>query len=211
MLKASKNTVERLYQYRNALNRLKSIGFVKVFSDNLADGVGVGATQVRKDFSVFGLSGNKKGGYLIDDLITKLDTILGKNTQQRVVVVGCGNVGKALVNYQGFEKEGIKIAAGFDIDPNTIRRDSAPPVLPFEEFEEFVKKNKIKTGVIAVSDQQAQQVADRMMAAGIKGILNFAQIRLNVPEDLVLNNVNLGIELETVIYFVNAMGRGKAA
>lgn len=204
---SNKLCVSRLYMYRKSLYRFKQMGCIKIFSDNLADGIGVTSSQVRKDFSIFALSGNKKGGYLVDDLIFKLDEILGKNKVQHVVVVGAGNIGTALMNYKAFENEGIKIIAAFDTDPAKIDRAAEIPVLPMEELGSFVKMNEIKAGIIAVPDIFAQEVVNGLVAAGVRGALNFAPMKLNVPEDFVINNVNVGMELETVIYMVNALDR----
>jgi len=204
---SNKLCVSRLYMYRKALSRFKQMGCIKVFSDNLADGIGVMASQVRKDFSIFGLSGNKKGGYLVEDLILKLDEILGKNKSQRVIVVGAGNIGTALMKYKAFVKEGIEIAAAFDVDSSKVDRTADIPVLPLGELADFVKKSEIKVGILAVPDIVAQEVLNVMISAGIRGALNFAPIRLNTPEDFVINNVNVGVELETVIYMVNALDR----
>ena len=205
----NKNCIIRLSRYKNALYRLQALGFVKVFSDNLADAVGVTASQVRKDFSIFGISGNKKGGYQIDSLLEKLNSILGKDQLQKVVVVGAGHIGSALMRYRGFEKEGIKIVAGFDIDPAKINRSNSVPVLPLEEAKVFIKTNGIRIAILAVPDIAAQQAADVICAAGIKGILNFAPLRLKSAEGCIINNVNLEIELENLIYFVNVMEKTK--
>ncbi|MFA5088253.1 MAG: redox-sensing transcriptional repressor Rex [Candidatus Omnitrophota bacterium] len=205
MLKANKKSIARLYRYRNALYRLRYMGLHKFFSDNLADAVGVTASQVRKDLAIFGPLGNKRGGYLVDDLINKLNEILGKDKPQNIIIVGYGNIGMALKHYKGFEREGINIVAVFDNDPSKINREDSVPVLPLEELKDFVEKNKITVGVMAVPDVAAQQVVDIMCSGGIKGILNFAPIRLDIPEGFVINNVNVGVELETVIYFVNAL------
>jgi redox-sensing transcriptional repressor len=203
----NKNCIIRLSRYKNSLYRLKALGFVKVFSDNLADAVGVTSEQVRKDFSLFGISGNKRGGYQVDALIEKLNSILGKDRLQKVVVVGAGHIGAALIQYRGFEEEGIKIAAAFDVDPAKIARECAVPVLPLEELRDFAKKNGITIGIIAVPEIAAQQAADLLLQAGIRGILNFAPLRLRIPDDVVVNNVNLELELENVIYFVNALSK----
>jgi redox-sensing transcriptional repressor len=205
----NKNCVIRLSRYKNALSRLKSLGFVKVFSDNLADAIGVTSAQVRKDFSIFGITGNKKGGYQIDALIEKLNEILGKNEVQKVIIVGSGKIGTALMNYKGFEKEGIKIVASFDTDVSKVNRESAIKILPLEELGDFVKANSIKIGIIAVPDIAAQNVLDGMLTAGIKGVLNFAPIRLRGTEGCVINNVNLEMELENVIYYVNTQEKTK--
>jgi redox-sensing transcriptional repressor len=204
---ANKNSIIRLSRYKNALYRLKELGFVKVFSDNLADACGATASQVRKDFSLFGISGNKKGGYEISSLLERLNAILGKDEVQKVVVAGAGHIGTALLKYSGFEKEGIKIVAGFDIDPVRLNKDANPPILPMEELKSFVKAQGIKIGIVAVPDIAAQQAADIMFSAGIKGVLNFAPIRLKAPEECVVNNVNVEHELENLIYFVNVLGK----
>lgn len=207
----AKNCVIRLSRYKSALNRLKTLGFVKVFSDNLADAVGATSSQVRKDFSIFGISGSKRGGYKIDELIEKISNILGKNEVQKVIIAGAGNIGTALMKYKGFEKEGMKIVAGFEMDASKVNREIDIPVLPIEELKGFVLDNSIKIGIMAVPDIAAPGVLDIMLEAGIKGILNFAPIRLKVPEDCVINNVNIESELENVIYYVNAMRKSRGS
>jgi redox-sensing transcriptional repressor len=197
-------TITRICGYKNALYRLKKLGFVRVFSDNIADAVGVTPSQVRKDFSIFAISGNRRGGYNIDELIERISFILGKGQVCNVVVVGAGNIGLALMKYGGFEKEDMTIKAAFDIDPAKFSEKSGIPVLPLSELSDFVKKEDIRVGVIAVPDMAAQHVADLMIAAGIKGVLNFAPILLRGNEDTVIKNVNLELELENIIYFVNA-------
>jgi len=205
----NKNCIIRLSRYKNALYRLQALGFVKVFSDNLADAVGGTASQVRKDFSIFGISGNKKGGYQIDSLLEKLNSILGKDQLQKVIVVGAGHIGSALMRYRGFEKEGIKIVAGFDIDPFKINRSSPVPVLPLDEIKAFIKTNSIRIAILAVPDIAAQQATDIICASGIKGVLNFAPLGLKGTEGCIINNVNLEIELENLIYFVNVTEKTK--
>ena len=124
---ANRSCIIRLSRYKNALNRLKSLNFVRVFSDNLADAAGVTAAQVRKDFSLFGITGNRRGGYKVDELSSQLNKILGKDRVQEFVVVGVGNIGRALLHYPGLGKSGIHIAAGFDIDPAKYDREGNPP------------------------------------------------------------------------------------
>jgi redox-sensing transcriptional repressor len=207
----------RLSKYKSALYRLKSLGFVRIFSDNLADAVEVTSSQVRKDFSIFDISGNKRGGYKIDELIEKINTILGKDELQKVVIVGLGKLGSALTDYTGFEKEGIKIVAAFDIDSTKfnhsnsqrIKQKEKTPVLPLEYLPEFVRKNNIKIGIITVPAASAQQVVDIILSTGIKGVLNFAPIQLRGNDDCLINNVNLEVELENLIYFVNVLIKTK--
>ena len=205
---ANRSCIIRLSRYKNALNRLKTLNFVRVFSDNLADAAGVTAAQVRKDFSMFGITGNRRGGYKVDELAEQLNGILGKDQLQEFVVIGVGNIGRALLHYPGFEKSGINIAAGFDIDPAKFNRDSKPPVLPLEQLADFIKARDIKLAILAVPDYAAQQVLELTLSAGIKGVLNFAPICLKTPTGCVINNINLETELENLIYFVNAANDG---
>lgn len=205
----NRSCIIRLSRYKNAVMRLKALNFVKVFSENLADAAGVSAAQVRKDFSMFGITGNRRGGYKIDELIEQLNSILGKDKLQKFVLVGVGNIGKALIDYPGFDKSGIKIAAGFDIDPAKIDEKAEVPVLPLEKLNDFINENDIKLAIICVPDFAAQQVLELLIPAGIKGILNFAPICLRGPDDCVINNINLETELENVIYFVNANQKTK--
>ncbi|MCJ7812302.1 redox-sensing transcriptional repressor Rex [bacterium] len=205
----NKKSISRLSRYRKALFRFKELGFVKVFSDTLGEAVGVTASQVRKDFSLFGIPGNKRGGYQIDTLIDKLQNILGKDYDQKVIIVGIGNIGNALIKYKGFEREGIKIVAGFDIDPAKVNKKSTVPIYPLDEIHSYVKRHGITIGIIAVPEIVAQEVCDKMISAGIKGILNFAPLRYKGAENAMINNVNLQAELENVIYFVNVLKHKK--
>jgi redox-sensing transcriptional repressor len=200
----NENRILRLSRYKNSLLKLKNLGLMRVFSENLADAVGVTAAQVRKDFSNFGIRGNRRGGYQVDELITQIRKILGKDRVHDFILVGIGNLGKALLRYPGFEKGGIKIVAAFDIDPGKIENEMKIPVFPLDEIEEYIQKQHVKFGIISVPDFAAQQVCQIMIKSGIKGILNFAPVRLKVPDDCVIRNLNLETELENIIYFVNA-------
>ena len=201
----NRGCIIRLSRYKNALLRLKSLNFVRVFSENLADAAGVTATQVRKDFSIFGITGNRRGGYKVDELIEQINKVLGKDKLHKFVLVGIGNLGKALLGYPGFQASGIKLVAGFDIDPTKLCVEADVPVLPLEGLGGYIRGHKIELGIIAVPDFAAQQVMELMISAGIKGILNFAPICLKGPEGCVINNVNLVTEIENIIYFVNAV------
>ncbi|MCL5278701.1 MAG: redox-sensing transcriptional repressor Rex [Planctomycetes bacterium] len=190
------------------MNRLRTLNFVRVFSDNLADAAGVTAAQVRKDFSLFGITGNRRGGYRVDELAEQLNKILGKDQLHEFIVIGVGNIGRALLHYPGFERSGINIAAGFDIDPAKFNRDSKPPVLPLDQLAGVIKSRDIKLAILAVPDYAAQQVLELVLSAGIRGVLNFAPICLKAPAGCVINNINLETELENLIYFVNAANGG---
>ena len=203
----NKNSIIRLSRYKNALKRLQKTGISRVYSDNLADAIGVTSSQGRKDFSLFGICGNKRGGYQIDELITHLNNILGKNIIQQAVIVGAGNIGAALAKYDGFIKEGIRIVAVFDKDQEKLNPATDVPVLSLEKIIDFIQANDIRIGIIAVPEHSAQQVLDLMVLAGVKGVMNFAPIRLRSPKECVVNNVNLVLELENVIYFSNLLDK----
>jgi redox-sensing transcriptional repressor len=199
-----KNCILRLSRYKNELYRFKELGFVKIFSEYLAESVGVTSTQVRKDFSLFGISGNKRGGYTIDALIDRLNSILGKNQVQKVIVVGAGNLGSALLKYKSFEKQGIRLEAAFDVDPVKCSQKTGVPVRPMPALKSFVKSNGIKIAILCVPEIAAQGTIDTLIKAGIQGVLNFSPIQLKTPEETVVTNVNLEVELENLIYFINA-------
>jgi redox-sensing transcriptional repressor len=207
---SNKNCIIRLSRYKNALVRFKTLGFIKIFSEYLADAVGVTSAQVRKDFSLFGISGNKRGGYQIDALITNLNSILGKNEIQKVILVGAGQLGSALIRYNSFEKEGIKIVAAFDIDPSKFNSKNPTPILPLDDATKYIQKNNIKIAILTVPDMAAQQTYDMIIRAGIKGVLNFAPIEIKATHDCIVNNVNLAVELENLIYFVNITAKAAA-
>ena len=200
----NENIILRLSKYKNALTQFKRMGFIKIFSDNLADYIGVSPALVRKDFSMFGLTGQKKGGYFIDALLEKIHHILGKDQIHHVILAGVGKLGAALLHYPGFEKEEMKIVAAFDIDPEKVKV-SHVPIYPIDILPKFAKKYTIKTGIICTPAVAAQQVADMMIQSGIKGILNFAPVNIKEPEGIVIKNVDIAIFLENVIYFVNAI------
>jgi redox-sensing transcriptional repressor len=202
-----KNYIIRLSRYKSALYRFERLGFIKIFSDYLAEAVGVTSAQVRKDFSIFGIHGNKRGGYNITTLIEKLNDILGKNKVQKVVLLGAGSLGSALMKYKNFEKEGIKIEAAFDIDPAKYHQKMPFPVLPIVDLQGYIKEHQIKIAILCVPDIAAQQMLDVLIGAGIKGVLNFAPLQLKTTEECVVSDVNLEVELENLIYFVNASER----
>jgi redox-sensing transcriptional repressor len=124
-----------------------------------------------------------------------------------VVIIGVGHIGHALLRYKGFEAGGIKIIAAFDIDPSKYTKTAEVPILPLEEFRHFVQEHQIKIGILAVPDVAAHHVSEIMISAGIKGILNFAPIQLRAADDVIISNINLEVELENLIYFVNAQDK----
>ena len=177
------------------------MGFTKVYSYNLGHEAGVSAEQLRKDFSHFKITGNKKGGYDIDSVLEKLNFIFRKNKLQKVIIVGMGNIGRALSHYEcGFTERRQYIVAGFDIDPVKIRKTYNVPVYHMQSMSEYIRTNNIQIAIMSVPSISAQEVCTILVEAGIKGIMNFSPVILQVPEDVIVNNINLCDELEIVIY-----------
>lgn len=203
--------VLRLARYLRVLQKLKGLGFVKVFSNNLGDAIGVTPAVVRKDFSIIGISGNKRGGYSIDSLLTELVQVLGKNGTEEVVVVGCGRIGSALINYREFQREGIRIVAGFDIEPERLDPEATVPILHISELPTFVEERGIQVAVIAVPDQVATSLFEIMIKSGIRGVLNFTSVELKCSVgckeegcegSCTVHNVNIGLEIENLFYLI---------
>jgi redox-sensing transcriptional repressor len=201
-IQANKHAVQRLLRYTNVLHKLKSLGFVKVFSDNLGDALGVSSVLVRKDFSQFGLQGNRRGGYRVDDLIERLDRILGKDQIQKIIIVGCGKMGRALMNYRGFTRERIRIVAGFDADAAQIDPAAPVPILDIGDMPECIRNERIEAAIVTVPESAAPQVIDTLIASGIKGILNFAPIAPKGTSECTIHNINIEQELENLLYFI---------
>lgn len=196
----------RVTRYYRALNRLRTIGLEKVFAHNLADAAGVSAAVVRKDFSQLEIHGQKRGGYEITDLISRIGTILGKGDEQHVIVVGCGRIGKALMHYSGFESDGIRIVAGFDNDPLVYSDPSQPiPVYPMSRLEEVVGALKVDVAIITVPESAATDTYAQLLEAGVTGIMNFSPVTLKPIRTAdgimpVVHNINIGLELEQIFY-----------
>ena len=197
-----KRNIKRMLQYKLCLLRFKELGFNKIYSYNLGEAAGVSAVQVRKDFSEFGIKGNKKGGYNIDYLITSLNDLFG-NQRKNVIIVGMGNIGYAMAQYGSrFIQKNIHIIAGFDIDPSKQKRSFGIPVYPMSEIPFIVEKNMVSTAIIAVPFQTAQEVCNVLVECGIRGILNFAPVILKVPDHIVMNDINISNELESIMYII---------
>jgi redox-sensing transcriptional repressor len=198
-----RKTVYRLSLYYRALQRLRSSQIATVSSAALAKAAGVKPTQLRKDLTYFGQFGIRGMGYEVEALSNKITEALGTERLQPVILVGAGNLGAALLHYGGFAKEGFEIAAAFDSEPSPRRATGfRGPLLPMKEMAPFIKKGSIKMAILAVPAAAAQEVATALVAAGIMGILNFSPTLLQVPEGVVVNNVDLALELENLSYFI---------
>jgi redox-sensing transcriptional repressor len=197
-----RRTVYRLSVYLRCLDRLAEDGVQTASSQALALAAGVKPTQLRKDLTSFGHFGTRGLGYDIRKLREGIAEVLGRKQLQPVVLVGVGHLGSALLAYKGFEKESFEIVAGFDVDVKRKRRKTySQPILPLDKLESFVRARKIHMGIVTVPSTVAQDVANRLVAAGVNAILNFAPNVLRVPSNVVVSNVNLAIELENLSYF----------
>lgn len=197
-----RKAIYRLSIYLRCLQRLKSNAIRTVSSEALAKAAGVKSTQLRKDLTYFGQFGTRGLGYEVEQLAQMITDLLGTNSLQPVILVGVGNLGSALLAYRGFEQEGFEIVAAFDADPARVRRQSQPPVLPLAMLRDFVHEQGVKMAILTVPGTAAQEVTNMLVASGITGILNFAPIVLEVPDDVMVNYVNLAIELENLSYFI---------
>jgi redox-sensing transcriptional repressor len=198
-----RKAIYRLSVYLRCLQRLKANGIRTVSSEALAKVAGVKPTQLRKDLAYFGQFGTRGLGYDVGQLAGMTSDLLGTNSLQPVILVGVGNLGLALLSYRGFEQEGFEIVAAFDIDPHRVRgKHISVPVYGMEKVGEIIARRHVKMAMIAVPAAAAQEAANTLVQLSITGILNFAPLVLHVPEDVMVNNVNLAIELENLSYFV---------
>jgi redox-sensing transcriptional repressor len=179
------------------------MGVEKVFSYTLANETGVTSEQVRKDFSEFGIKGNKKGGYNTNELLEVMENIFHRNKEHNIILIGMGNLGIALSKHSQFIQRNMNIVATFDIDPFKQKVRSDIPVYSLSRLKEIIDRFKVKVAILAVPEISAQEVTDELVRLGIKGIVNFAPVLLKVPQDVIINNVNLCNELESVIYYVH--------
>jgi len=198
-----RKTVYRLSLYFRILERLRQNRIETVSSAALAKAVGVKPTQLRKDLAHFGQFGTRGLGYNVGGLLAHLANVLRTARFQPVILVGAGNLGSALLHYDGFAKEGFEIVAAFDIRIDRVRKGSEKsPILPMEKLHTFTQKQNVKLAILTVPGTSAQAVTNGLVAAGIQAILNFAPIILQVPSHVVVHNVNLAIELENLSYFI---------
>jgi redox-sensing transcriptional repressor len=197
-----RKTIYRLSIYLRCLARLRDNGIGTVSSEALAKAAGVKSTQLRKDLACFGTFGTRGLGYDVAELSKKIAEELGTSRLQPVILVGAGHLGLALLSYRGFEKEGFEIVAAFDAEPARKReKEIKQPIYGMDELPSFVEKQNVKMAILTVPAAAAQEVANRLVEAGISGILNFSPMVLSVPERVMVNNVNLAIELENLSYF----------
>ena len=198
MRKISDSTVRRLSVYLRFLEQTKT---PTISSRELARLGGTTSAQVRKDLSFFGSFGKRGLGYAVPELTRRIRDILGLERGYRVVLVGAGRMGGALVQYQGFKQRGFHITAIYDHDARKIgARWNGLVVRDVTHLENDLKKDPSDIAIVATPAESAQQVVDRLVRSGVKAILNFAPVPLNVPADVEVKTVNMALELETLSY-----------
>ena len=195
--------VNRLSLYLRELQHLLNDGNETISSSQLGQRLGFTDAQVRKDLAHFGHFGHPGIGYRCQELVQEIRRILGTDRQWRVALVGVGNLGRALLGYRGFGKQGFRIVAAFDVDPEEVGRSiEGVEVHHLDRLAELLKQEDIELGMVAVPAPHAQGVADKMVAAGVSGIVNFAPVTLTVPEGVSKVGVDLARELEQVTFEV---------
>ncbi len=199
--------VNRLSLYLRELQHLIGDGSKTISSSQLGQRLGFTDAQVRKDLAHFGHFGHPGIGYRCEELVQAIRHILGTDRQWLVALVGVGNLGRALLGYRGFQKQGFRMVAAFDIDPSEVGESiDGVQVHHIDQLDQVLSQQKIELGLVAVPAAQAQEVTDKLVAAGVSGILNFAPVTLSVPEGVSKVGVDLARELEQVTFAVSNRG-----
>ncbi len=202
-----KAVVSRLSLYLRELQRLIRDGQETTSSSQLGQMLGFSDAQVRKDLAYFGHFGHPGIGYRCDELVQAVRRILGTDRDWPVAIVGTGNLGTALLGYKGFGHQGFRIVAAFDVDAGKVGGSIVGvPIYDIERLPEVVDQQRIKLGIIAVPGPAAQGVADKLVAAGVEGIVNFAPVTLVLPTSVSQIGVDLAIELEQLSFAVVSRG-----
>jgi len=197
-------TLRRLSYYLRYLERFKEKGIDIISSKELSSALGLSDAQVRRDLFTLGGFGKRGVGYDVDKLFNYLNSFLGLDDLQKMILVGCGNLGKALLQYKGFKKRKFIITHAFDNDKRLIGKKIAGiDIRDIKEMKKEVQKHKIIYGIIAAPASSAQEVVDNMIDCGIKSILNFAPIKIHVPRGVVVSSVDLTTELEWLSFHMH--------
>ena len=198
-------TVERLSIYLRAIKKFHEDEILS--SQGLAELVGTSDGQVRKDLAYFGEFGVPGQGYKVSKLIEEISHILGLDKDQRIALVGVGKLGSALLGYPGFKGKGFKIKAAFDNDPSKVGKTwQGVTIQSVQKIARVISQEKIDIGIITTPAPATQEVANKLVEGGVKGILNFAPTRIVVPAHIKLRNVDLAIQLEGLSYFLTQLG-----
>ena len=195
------STVRRLSAYLRFLEDFEGRGLKTISSDELARRGGTTSAQVRKDLSFFGSFGKRGLGYSVPELAGRLREILGLGRKWKIIIVGAGKIGAALVQYRGFKQRGFHILAAYDNDASKIGKSmEGIPVRDISQLERDINKEAPDIAVLAVPGENAQSLVNRLVQADVRAILNFAPAQLQVPSDVTVRNVNMAMELEGLSY-----------
>ena len=201
MKRIADSTVRRLSAYLRFLEDFEGRGLSTISSDELARRGGTTSAQVRKDLSFFGSFGKRGLGYSVPELAGRLREILGLGRQWKIIIIGAGKIGAALVAYRGFKQRGFHILAAYDANPQKLGKSlEGVPVRNIGMLEKDVQRDPPDIAVVTVPSEVAQEVVDRAVRAGIKAILNFAPVQLQVPADVTVKTVNMAMELEGLAF-----------
>lgn len=199
-----KATVKRLPLYYRYLRILNNAGKTKVSSTELSEAVQVDSATIRRDFSYFGELGKRGYGYDVESLMNFFGKTLNDDQLTNVALVGVGNLGSALLKYKFHQSNSIRISCAFDINEEIIGRIvDGIPVYPMEDMLEQIRVQQIEVAILTLPAARAQEVVKLLAEAGIKGVLNFTAARLSAPKDVLIQNVDLTNELQTLIYFLH--------
>lgn len=203
-LKVSMAVVRRLPKYHRYLGELLQKDILRISSKELGKIMGLTASQIRQDLNCFGGFGQQGYGYNVTELYKEIGNILGLNKEYKCVIIGAGNLGQAIANYEGFRREGFILKAMFDINPRlvgiTIRDIKIHDIM---DLGQYIKENNITIGIICVPKEVSQDIADVLVKNDIKAIWNFAPTDVKVPDDVVIENVAISESLYTLTYLIN--------
>jgi len=200
----SKSVLKRLPGYVTYLRSIPEEGSPYISATALANALGMGEVQVRKDLAMVSAGGRPKIGYLRESLIEDIEQFLGYDNTTDAVLIGAGKLGQALLGYSGFEAYGLNILAAFDANPMTDATDDGKPIYHISQLDSFCRANKILMGIITVPAKHAQEVCDQLIACGIKAIWNFASTHLEVPEHILVQNENMATSLAVLSMHLQA-------
>lgn len=202
--KISMAVIKRLPRYYRYLNHLLELGIKRVSSKELSNRMGITASQIRQDLNCFGGFGQQGYGYNVESLYSEIGNILGINKTFQVIIIGAGNMGQALANYGNFEKRGYKIIGIFDSNSDVIGKNiNDMTVMNIDDLDSFVQNNKVDIAIISVPYQATPAVADKVARLGIKGLWNFSAMDLELPYDVIIENVHLSDSLMVLGYKLN--------
>ena len=205
----SKSVLKRLPIYLGYLKSLPKDTATYISATALANALGMGEVQVRKDLAQVSDGGRPKIGYLRESLIDDINQFLGYDNTTDAVLVGAGKLGQALLGYSGFDDYGLNILAAFDVNIKKPQVVDGKPLLPMEDLKDFCRDNKILMGIITVPAASAQQVCDKVIDSGIKAIWNFAPVHLDVPEHILVQNENMATSLAVLSMHLQAQMKEK--